>query len=102
MFLQPFYIGFMMLITGIALANAGNAMNPARDFSPRLFTWIVGYGSEVWSYNDYCWFWIPLVFPFIGAGLGAWMYHLLIGIHIWNREDEEKTPILPISLKPSL
>ncbi|KAK0409651.1 hypothetical protein QR680_004676 [Steinernema hermaphroditum] len=102
LFLQPFYIGFMMLITGISLANAGNAMNPARDFSPRLFTWIVGYGSEVWSYNNYCWFWIPLVFPFIGAGLGAWLYHLLIGIHIWNKEDEEKTPILPISIKPPL
>jgi aquaporin-7 len=35
-----------MINIGFGL-NAGNAMNPARDFGPRLFSLMAGYGWEV-------------------------------------------------------
>uniref|UniRef100_A0A914D2E6 Uncharacterized protein n=1 Tax=Acrobeloides nanus TaxID=290746 RepID=A0A914D2E6_9BILA len=66
-------------------ANGGFAINPARDLGPRIFTLIVGYGWETFSaYNYY--FWIPLVAPFIGAILGAWIYKILVGMHGLNED----------------
>lgn len=45
---QPALMGVMLsaICIGFGL-NAGNAMNPARDFGPRLFTLVAGYGWEV-------------------------------------------------------
>ncbi|KAK0409648.1 hypothetical protein QR680_004674 [Steinernema hermaphroditum] len=95
-YLQPFFLGLMICIIGMAVANAANGMNPARDFGPRLFTFFAGYGSEVFSYRNYSWFWIPIVCPMIGAIVGSWGYQLLIGIHF---EDDEKVMILPFAAK---
>ena len=58
--------------------NAGYAINPARDFSPRLFTLIAGWGTETFSYNDTYWFYVPIVAPFIGGAVGAASYTLLV------------------------
>jgi glycerol uptake facilitator-like aquaporin len=45
---QPPMFGIMLasICSGFAL-NTGNAMNPARDLGPRIFTFFVGYGWEV-------------------------------------------------------
>ena len=48
--LAPFLIG--LIVQGIGLAfglNCGYGINPARDLGPRLFTFAVGYGAEVWT-----------------------------------------------------
>ncbi|WKY11465.1 hypothetical protein Q1695_003212 [Nippostrongylus brasiliensis] len=87
-FLQPAYIGTLLAVIGMALAmNAGYAINPARDFGPRLFTLCAGYGWRVFSYRNYKWFWIPIVCPMIGAIGGAWMYEFFIGFHIPDDPD---------------
>uniref|UniRef100_A0AC34QYD1 Uncharacterized protein n=1 Tax=Panagrolaimus sp. JU765 TaxID=591449 RepID=A0AC34QYD1_9BILA len=67
----------LLLCLGFGI-NAGNAMNPARDLAPRIFTFVAGYGWEVFSYRDYEWWWVPVVCPFIGALMGGWTYHLLV------------------------
>ncbi|KAG8177292.1 hypothetical protein JTE90_023609 [Oedothorax gibbosus] len=57
-------------LTAIALAfghNCGAPLNPARDFSPRLFTAIAGWGFDTFSFRNYTWFWIPIVAPHVGA-----------------------------------
>ncbi|CAJ0564683.1 unnamed protein product, partial [Mesorhabditis spiculigera] len=87
-FMQPAFIGTILILIGMTLGmNAGYAINPARDFGPRLFTLIAGYGWGVFSYNRYKWFWIPWVGPMIGAVIGAWLYEFFIGFHIPDDPD---------------
>ncbi|VDK47093.1 unnamed protein product [Cylicostephanus goldi] len=89
-FLQPGCIGFLLVGIGMAFGhNSGYAINPARDLGPRLFTLCAGYGWEVFSYRDYCWFWIPIVGPMIGGVIGAWLYEFVIGFHLPDLPDIE-------------
>ncbi|KIH61524.1 hypothetical protein ANCDUO_08203 [Ancylostoma duodenale] len=39
------------------------------------------------------WFWVPIVGPFIGAIIGAWLYQLTIGFHT-PQDVEEKYVVL--------
>lgn len=76
--MTPFMVGMVVMAIGISFgANAGYAINPARDFGPRLFAFIAGWGKEALpgnygNVNDY--FWIPIVGPLIGATLASWLY----------------------------
>jgi glycerol uptake facilitator protein len=78
--LAPLIIGFVVVAVGISFgANAGYAINPARDFGPRIFAWIAGWGKiampgDYGNVNTY--FWIPIVGPFLGAGIGAFVYDI--------------------------
>jgi glycerol uptake facilitator protein len=80
--LAPLIIGFVVLAIGISFgANSGYAINPARDFGPRLFAGVAGYGSvampgDYGNVNTY--FWIPIVGPLLGAAIGAFLYDLVI------------------------
>lgn len=77
---QPFIIGTAFVLIGTAFAlNAGYPCNPARDFGPRLFTLIAGYGWDVFSYKNYKWFWIPILGPLLGGVLGGWLYEIVVG-----------------------
>jgi glycerol uptake facilitator protein len=80
--LAPLIIGFIVVAIGISFgANAGYAINPARDFGPRMLAWIAGWG-EVAMPGNYgnvnTYFWIPILGPIVGAGLGAAIYDFLI------------------------
>lgn len=46
--LQPVLVGGAVLVIGISMgSNSGYAINPARDIGPRLFTYIAGWGVDV-------------------------------------------------------
>jgi glycerol uptake facilitator protein len=80
--LAPLIVGFIVVAIGISIgANAGYAINPARDFGPRMFAWLAGWG-EVAMPGNYgnvnTYFWIPILGPVVGAGLGAAIYDFLI------------------------
>jgi MIP family channel proteins len=79
--LGPIVVGFLVMVIGMAFGfNAGYAINPARDFGPRLFTAIGGWGFDVFRVNNF-YFWVPIVGPLIGGTLGSLVYDALIGKH---------------------
>ena len=48
--MEPFFVGLSVAVIILAWGhNAGAPMNPARDLAGRLFSWLVGYGTEVWT-----------------------------------------------------
>lgn len=69
-------LGLFFVIFGIGACfgwETGYAINLARDFGPRLTSYMIGYGHEVWSAGNY-YFWVPMVAPFCGCLFGGWMY----------------------------
>jgi len=79
--LAPLVIGGVVLVIGMTFGyNSGYAINPARDFAPRLFTYLAGWGDEVFLAGPH-WWWVPIVGPLVGGVLGGWAYDLLITRH---------------------
>jgi glycerol uptake facilitator protein len=80
--LAPVVVGFVVVAIGLSFgANAGYAINPARDFGPRLFALVAGWGKiaipgNYGNVNDYMW--IPIVGPFLGGLVGAFVYDFTI------------------------
>src|SRR5437588_1864579 len=78
----PLLIGLAVAAIGISFgANAGYAINPARDFGPRLFAWLAGWGKiampgDYGNVNTY--FWIPIVWPVVGGLVGAYVYDFVV------------------------
>ncbi len=76
--LNPLIIGFLIVAIGASFgANTGYAINPARDFGPRLW---IGFVSGFASFSaDNFYFWIPIVGPLLGGAVGALIYDYTIG-----------------------
>ncbi|KUN75853.1 MIP family channel protein [Streptomyces bungoensis] len=95
--LGPLIIGFAVAAIGMSYgANAGYAINPARDFGPRLFTYAAGWGSLAFpgsvsgAFSDY--WWIPIVGPLIGGVIGIIVYDLFIGDILLVRSELAELP----------
>ncbi|MNH17087.1 Glycerol uptake facilitator protein [compost metagenome] len=57
----------------------GFAMNPARDFGPKLMTFLAGWGEIAFTGGrDMPYFLVPVFAPILGACLGAATYRGLI------------------------
>ncbi|CAK6949271.1 aquaporin-10b [Scomber scombrus] len=79
--LQPVLVGAAVLVIGVSMgSNSGYALNPARDFGPRFFTYIAGWGGDVFIAGG-GWWWVPIVAPCVGALLGTLIYQLMIEVH---------------------
>ncbi|HKM95830.1 MAG TPA: MIP/aquaporin family protein [Buttiauxella sp.] len=78
--LGPLLIGILVAVIGAATAPlTGFAMNPARDFGPKLFTFFAGWGEiSMTGGRDIPYFLVPIIAPVIGACLGAAIYRLCI------------------------
>lgn len=73
-------LGLFFIIFGIGACfgwETGYAINLARDFGPRLMSYFLGYGHEVWSAGNY-YFWVPMVAPFFGCVFGGFLYDALL------------------------
>ncbi|TDD87700.1 MIP/aquaporin family protein [Actinomadura rubrisoli] len=88
--LTPVVLGLLVVAIGMAWGtDAGYAINPARDFGPRLAQFITGYGGAWRDQNGDFYFWVPIVGPLAGGVIGAGLYLLLIGRNIPEPEDPE-------------
>jgi len=77
--LAPVVVGLLVVLIGATFGfNAGYAINPARDFGPRLFTAVAGWGGEVFRAGN-GWWWVPIVAPCVGGVLGGWVYDACVG-----------------------
>ena len=74
--LNPLIVGGLVCAIGISLGGTtGYAINPVRDFIPRLAHFILpisGKGDSNWNYS-----WIPVIGPIIGGILGTTTYQFL-------------------------
>lgn len=71
--LAPVFIGITIAIIGASFGVlTGFAMNPARDFGPKMFAVLAGWGSGALGPNMY--FWVPIVGPIIGAILAGFVF----------------------------
>ncbi len=72
--MEPFLIGAIVWAIGLSLGGlTGYAINPARDFGPRLAAFVLGWGDSVFrSHNFY--FWVPIVGPILGGIAGTVLY----------------------------
>ncbi|WP_433718880.1 MIP/aquaporin family protein [Actinoplanes sp. CA-051413] len=88
--LAPFVIGLLIVAIGMAWGtNAGYAINPARDFGPRLASFFTGYGGAFRDQTGYLYFWIPIVGPIVGGILGAGLYQGLVGRFLPSAAPQE-------------
>jgi len=72
--LTPILIGAIVVGIGMSFGGMhGYAINPARDFGPRLFTVVAGFRNNGLSDGGYI-FWVPIVGPLIGGLIGGAAY----------------------------
>ncbi|MET8382423.1 MIP/aquaporin family protein [Streptosporangium canum] len=77
--LAPFVVGLIVVAIGMAWGtNAGYAINPARDFGPRLASFLTGYGTAWRDQYGQLYFWVPIVAPVIGGLIGAGLYQVMV------------------------
>jgi glycerol uptake facilitator protein len=84
----PLLIGLTVVAIGMAFGSLhGYAINPARDFGPRLFTAVAGFKNNGLT-DGTNQFWVPIVGPIIGGLIGILVYDQAIGRFLHNEEIE--------------
>lgn len=79
--LGPVLVGLTVVLIGMTFGGLhGYAINPARDFGPRLFTALAGFRNNGLTDGTNV-FWVPIVGPLVGGLLGGLAYEFLI--HRW-------------------
>ena len=74
--LTPLLIGLVVVAIGISFGGMhGYAINPARDFGPRLFTVVAGFKNNGLTDGTNA-YWVPIVGPILGGLIGAGVYDL--------------------------
>ncbi|WP_248884095.1 MIP/aquaporin family protein [Acidithiobacillus acidisediminis] len=92
--LAPLMIGFAVAAIGMSFGvGTGYAINPARDFGPRFFCWLQGWGANAFP-GPHGYWWVPIVGPLIGATIAVYVYEWLISRTLCVRAKllQEKQP----------
>ncbi|MEV0201651.1 MIP/aquaporin family protein [Nonomuraea sp. NPDC050691] len=88
--LAPVVVGLLVVAIGMAWGtNAGYAINPARDFGPRLASFLTGYHTAWQDQYGQAYFWVPIVAPVIGGLVGAGLYQALVGRFLPTEDEPE-------------
>jgi glycerol uptake facilitator protein len=77
--ISPILVGLSVVAIGMSFGSLyGYAINPARDFGPRLLTVFAGFKKNGLTDGTHA-YWIPIVGPLIGGLVGAAIYDWGIG-----------------------
>jgi glycerol uptake facilitator protein len=89
--LAPLLIGLLIAVIGASMGPlTGFALNPARDFGPKVFAYLAGWGKVAFTGGrDIPYFLVPLIAPVVGGCLGAFGYRALIGHHLPSAVTED-------------
>lgn len=83
----PFIVGMVVMAIGISFGvGTGYAINPARDFGPRLFTWLAGWGPNAFP-GPFGYWWVPILGPLIGAAVATFVYNWFIELTLTHRQE---------------
>jgi glycerol uptake facilitator protein len=78
--LQALFVGLIVVAIGVSWGGMhGYAINPARDFGPRLFTFVAGFQNTGFATDAW---WVPIAGPLAGGLIGAAVYDWLIRPHL--------------------
>lgn len=79
--MAPLLIGLLVAVIGGATGPlTGFAMNPARDFGPKVFAFLAGWGEIAFTGGrDIPYFLVPIFGSVVGALVGGFIYIRLIG-----------------------
>jgi glycerol uptake facilitator protein len=100
--LGPVVVGLLVVAIGMAWgANAGYAINPARDFGPRLASLITGYSTAMFDQNGTLYFWLPIIAPIIGGLIGGALFHYLVERFLPDAEVEAVVVSEPTDAEPT-
>ncbi len=81
--MNPLLIGILIAVIGGSLGPlTGFAMNPARDFGPKLFAYFAGWDYALTGAKEIPYFIVPIVAPILGACFGAWAYPKFIAAYL--------------------
>jgi len=88
-------IGFLVALIGASMGYLEAwAINPARDFGPRIFCFFTGWGSSAFP-SPLSYWWVPVVGPLIGGALGGGAYQVLIHPFLPARKRASLGPVSP-------
>jgi aquaglyceroporin related protein len=77
--MNAFIVGLLITILGMSFGSlTGLAMNPVRDFGPRVTMLLLGYGTPGSLFGDGYWFKVNWLGPIMGAILGGFLYDAAI------------------------
>ena len=81
-YMEPLALGALVWAIGLSLGGlTGYAINPARDFAPRVASALLGWGPAVFQSHNY-YFWIPILAPLAGGLAGTYLYDFAIHPHL--------------------
>ena len=90
--MAPIFIGLTVSVLISVIAPLTQAcFNPARDFGPRLFASLAGWGSiALPGFSDLGWLTVYIIAPTVGAVLGGGLYDFAIRPVYEANKDENK------------
>ena len=79
----------------------GFAMNPARDFGPKLFAYVAGWDYALSGAKEIPYFIVPILAPVMGACFGGWLYPKVIALHLNQSQQGDSAAAVEAGRDPS-